>query len=50
MSHKSKPGDGSGNNGVKGGGMYGRHFSGDTLEPAPFFKTILKRIWRRTAG
>ena len=33
MSHKSKPGDGSVGQGVKGGGVYGRGFAASTVKP-----------------
>lgn len=32
MSHKSKPGDGSHNNGTKGGGLYQHHYSTPTKD------------------
>lgn len=47
MSHKSKPRDGSGNNGTKGGGLYGHHLSGDPLDQPRFFRTILRLFQRR---
>lgn len=46
MSHKSKPGDGTQNNGVKGGGLYLRHHAGQPGLVRSMLDSLIGRIAR----
>lgn len=46
MSHKSKPGDGTQNNGTKGGGLYLRHHAGRDGRLRTMVDSVIGRLAR----